>query len=427
MAGAGNAILFIVSLVGLTIWSLIFFTFTSHYFLTTLTESSSGNDEVQYPSESFIEWWWKPIFCLWVLSFWVIPVTVLLSPLAVVNPQAFVVVLVAIVWLMYPVSLISALYTQNWFFFVHPVILWRMIRHIGAFTYVHLLTLLSASICAALLFAAFTQTFLWAIPAAIMIPTSLLFYARHWGRFAWLSLNFVPRKGKANRAVQADAKAKAATETWPEMDVQEVEEGIRPGAPNDLKHGLQKGSSATPESVAPVAPKTPHYMMEEEWSTDTDPYLVADDPTQPTFHENAKTPAAPVAAQTTSAPLEEEEDEWSTEKKPYGVVGDGDFQARPTDADDGRSEADKPMSVAKHYDDQADREKAKKKKAREDSTVFGMPPPTRNAPTFADALFFGVWRFMIYHRTLGVWANLVVLTMVELFFLFLVRSFVPAM
>ena len=35
--------------------------------------------------------------------------------------------------------------------------------------------------------------------AAFALPTVLLLYARHWGRLAWLSLNYLPRQGKRPR------------------------------------------------------------------------------------------------------------------------------------------------------------------------------------------------------------------------------------
>ena len=54
-----------------------------------------------------------------------------------------------------------------------------------------------------------------------------------------------------------------------------------------------------------------------------------------------------------------------------------------------------------------------------------MPRLSKKTPTFSRALFFGVWEFMIYGRTLSVWTNLVALTIVELFFLMMVAQFWP--
>jgi len=115
----------------------------------------------------------------------------------------------------------------------------------------------------------------------------------------------------------------------------------------------------------------------------------------------------------------EEEDEWATNKKPYPLAENAPAVAAA-------SEADRPISLSKHYDERARKEKAAKAKAKQDATLFGMPTPSKKTPTFQTALFFGVWEFMIYGRTLRVWVNLVVLTVVELFFLFLVARLWPA-
>ena len=70
MAAAGFIIIFVVAFVGCCMWSMIYLTFAAHYFLVTIIDSASGNDEVHYPNEAIIDWWWKPFFCIWILGFW---------------------------------------------------------------------------------------------------------------------------------------------------------------------------------------------------------------------------------------------------------------------------------------------------------------------------------------------------------------------
>lgn len=423
MAGAGHVVLFVCFMVGCSIWTVIYLTLTAHYFLTVIIESSAGIDEIQFPTEGILERWWKPLFCLWILAAWVVPTAVFCGPLLAGSPVAFGIGVGLLLVIVYPLSLLSALSAQNWFFFMHPVVLWRMLRHYGSFAYVYLLTLLSASVCAGLLFAVFTHSFLWALPAAFVLPTAILFYARHWGRFAWLSLSFMPRKEKRQR----DGDKTPHEETAPEMDVQEIDpadEGIRAGLPPGHSQGIHAGVPMTAGGIVAGAPPTSFPVEEDEWTADKKPYLVVEDPTQPAFQETASAPIVPAATQTTVAPAVEEEDEWATDKKPYPVIGGADFAApAPTESSDGKSDADKPLMVSKYYDDRHKREKEAKRKAKEEATRFGLPAPSKKTPTFRDALFFGVWRFMIYERTLRVWVNLVVLTIVELLFLFMVLQF----
>lgn len=382
MAGAGFIIIFVVAFVGCAIWSALYLIFASHYFITTVTESAAGIDEVPFPSESFLEWWWKPLLCVWVLSAWVIPMAILLSPIAAASPLAFAIVFVSAILFLYPLSMISVLYAQNWFMFMHPIILWRLVSHFGSFAYVHLVTLITCAVACGFLALAIRNSILYLIPACFVIPTAILLYARHWGRFAWLALNFEAnapskKKKKPRKEAAVETEMSAPTQDAPEVEVEEVAVETEP-----------LPLAAEPEPVAAMAPAV------------------------------AMSVPAP-------AVQDEEEDEWSLNKKPYGVADD--TPANETDEDGAYTTAapdvDKPMSLASYYDEKAKKEKAKEKKKRDESRT--LPPLSDKTPTFRAALLFGVWEFMIYPRTIQVWINLIVLTAVELFFVMMVVKFWP--
>ena len=248
MAGAGLVILFVVSLAGWSIWTAIYVLFAGHYFLTVVTDSSAGADEVQFPSEGVLDWWWKPLFCLWILSTWIIPTAILSGPLLVVSPIAFGIGFALLLLLVYPMSLVSALYSGNWFFLMHPQVVWRLVKHFRAFVYVHAITLVLLSTAALLIAAAFGRSLLWALPAALAIPTTLLLYARHWGRFAWLALNFEANpQRKKKRAAEPTPNGQAEA---PEMDVQEIDpdaDAIAAGLPPLFPTAIQ------PSELVPAA------------------------------------------------------------------------------------------------------------------------------------------------------------------------------
>ena len=422
MAGAGLVIIFMVAFAGCVIWSMIYLTFAAHYFLTTIIDSSGGHDEVHYPKEAVVEWWWKPIFCLWLLGVMIVPVILCLAPFLARQPVALGICLAGVLWVLYPISILSALYTQNWLAVFHPGIAWRMLRHYGAFAYVHLITLISAGLCVFVLFKAFTGTFLWALPAAFLVPTTLLFYARHWGRFAWLSLNFLPRT-KKNRF---------APKSWPEddvpvMDVEEVDppsEAIREGVPNGAGQAYQSGVPVKGSSHIRAGANPWAAQEEDEWATDKKPYGI-DDAGLPSFKEML--PAPPPVANRATGPapeIEEEEDEWAPVKKPYKWE-DPTHPAPPDPTLQTKPEADRPVVLAKYYEERARKEAAEARRRTEASRT--MPRLSKKAPTFRKALFFGVWEFMIYSRTLSVWTNLVALTIVELLLLMMVVQFWPRM
>lgn len=424
MAGAGNAILFMASLVGLTIWSMLLVTFAAHYFLTTLTESAAGHDEIRFPREGFLDWWWKPLLCLWVLSAWVVPVTIFLAPLMSTSPLGFALAWFAILWIVFPLSLLSILYAGNGFFFLHPIVVWRALRHWKGYLYVNFLTLLSGWLAVGFLVAAFRHHYLWSAFAIFVVPTAILFYARNWGRFAWLALNFAPRKRKTPR--DANPFFEKQDDDVPVMDVEVIDspqDGIREGLPPTGGH-FQERKAPVPDGF--VAGPPPHPAEADEFSTDTSPYPIVDGDHQLPFAEKNPLPVVPAAHQTTSPNLPEEEDEWATDKKPYDLIGDTNFSnpAEP-DLDISKADADKPVKLSQHYDEQHEREKKARRKEKEKTTAFGVPAPSTKTPKFLDALFFGVWKFMIYEPTLTVWANLVLLTLVELVLLFMARAFFP--
>jgi hypothetical protein len=83
------------------------------------------------------------------------------------------------------------------------------------------------------------------------------------------------------------------------------------------------------------------------------------------------------------------------------------------------------MTNSEYYDQRHKKEKAEKAKAKETAERHYLAPPSKRTPTFATAMLFGVWDFMIYGKTLHVWGNLVLLLIVELFFLLMVVQFWP--
>jgi hypothetical protein len=408
----------------------LFLLFASHYYLVTLIDSSAGHEEVQFPSESVLDWWWKPILCLWVLAFWALGGGVLLSPLVLIQPEIFLVAWVLLLVLAYPLSLVSVLHTQNWLFVVHPLLLWRMLRHARAFAYVQLVTLLTMAACAGLLFVTLRYGLYWVIPSVIVIPAGLLFCARTWGRFTWLAVNFAPRKAKPARSeymnpIEADPRS----ERVPTVDVEELDEpadGVREGLPPGYSHAIQAGIPASPDGVVAGLPSSALAAQEEdEWAQDKAPYQIVGEPGQPGLQEaNCKSPQ--VCANATPNPstptVEEEEDEWSLDKKPYGLADEPAPSATHTTA---TAAIDKPTAVSDYYDKRAKREAAAKRKAQAQAESRHVPTWSKKTPTFSRVFLVGVAKFMIGDSTLRVAVNLALLTLVELVFLFMLVKFFP--
>jgi hypothetical protein len=420
VAGGLMAIFFICTLVCWAVWSMIYVFYASHYFLTTLTDSSSGQAEVYYPREGFTDWWWKPILCGWVLLVWLIPATLLLSPLLALSPLAFLIVWSLVLWFAFPMSLASVLYGQNWLVPLHRGVIGRMLHHGGAFVYVHLMTF---AMCAGSLYMVVRgmTDFVWLIPAIVLVPAVQLLYARHWGRFAWLSLNFLPRQAKKGRSSLAEKKRalrsfdeaeESTQEAIPEMPAEEVEAMAA--------DAFREGLPPNPAGAIKAAP-APHPPVEEydEW-TDMKPYAVLDDGETP-FYETAAPPPA-VTAPPTAPAIVEEEDEWATDKKPYALTEPGP-EATPACAQETKSDADKPLEVSKYYDDRAKKEAEENRRREEEKRT--MPTRSKKTPTFRTAFLGGVWLFMFYPSTMMAWATLAVFTTVEFLLMYMMLMVAP--
>ena len=407
VGGALMGIVFVCTLVCWVLWTVMYSIFAAHYFLTTLTDSSSGQDEVQFPREAIFDWWWKPLLCAWILLVWLIPSMLLFSPLAFVSTEAYLITWGLFLWFVFPMSLSCNLYAQNWLVFLHGGVLSRMLRHFGPFIYVHVLTFALFACCIWLIKQMLTDAFWWVVPAVVLIPATLLLYARHWGRFAWLSLNFLPGRSKSARGERVKGKRKVE-DPWAYAEPE----------PEPAPAAESKTPAPVADAVAPAEV--------DEW-TDMSPYQVVDDPSLPSLVETKPTPVAPAPAQAPAAAMVEEEDEWATEKKPYNLSEPETPASLPPDAPpdphEKKSDANEPITMTKYFDERARKEKIAAEKAEEAKRT--MPAQSKMTPTFTAAMVTGVWPFMVYHSTLIIWGTMIALTLMELLLLFMLKQTYP--
>lgn len=406
MGGALMAIVFVCILVCFALFSVVYLIFASHFFLTTLADSSSGRDEVEYPREFFTDWWWKPILCGWVLFCWLVPSMVVLSPLLAVGPEAYLIVWGAFLWLVFPVSLACSLYAQHWLVLVHRGVLGRMLRHFPALVYVHLVNLAMLAASVWLIGQIVRDGLLWVIPTIVIVPLTLLIYARQWGRFAWLSLNYLPA-GAQQARLELPPGERVVQDPWAYDEPAPAE-----AAPVEAT-AIQAGAPASSAFQASAPAE------EVDAWTDTAPYGIVDDPSLPSFKETPRAPLAPEAPPPPAPVFVEEEDEWATEKKPYEFT-----EPAPAAARDTKPEADQPVTMTEYFDERDRKEKIAERKA--EKAKRKMPPRSKKTPAFHAAMLVGVWRFLAYPSTLIVWATLAALSTLEFILLYMMIVTFPA-
>src|SRR5205807_2337274 len=104
-----QAIFLMSAMAGLAIIGPLWLGLGSHCFLVVLTESTIGDREVRWPDDSIIDWWWKALYCVGLLSLWAAAGSVLLVPLVLWNPWVGGAVAALFLWFAYPIGLMCVM------------------------------------------------------------------------------------------------------------------------------------------------------------------------------------------------------------------------------------------------------------------------------------------------------------------------------
>ena len=299
VGAAGYSILAITSTAGLAIFSFLFFTYAAHCFLTIVIDSGCGIDEIRWPHEGIFDWLLKPVYCFWLLIGWTVGFGVVLLPFFLRDPAMYVLVLGSILFVIYPLTLLSSLSAKSWVALLHRPFLVRVARWPTSYLVVLALALPPVALIAAVIVTT-AGVSMWFIFLAIpFVPPAILFYARLVGRYAWL-VTHTPRPKKGRKA-----KAKAKR---PDVDITGVDvAGVSVADP-----------WAIPDRDADQSAESTDHDTTGEAEEDAldDP----DDDTELDVADAAK-PRDKYQLEDPGKLLPEEpEDEWSTTKKPYGVM-----------------------------------------------------------------------------------------------------------
>jgi hypothetical protein len=256
--GTARAIWFVVAIVGLGIFGLIWLLYVSHCFLTVLTESSVGDAEVRWPDETILDWWLEPVYCLGFLIFCATIASVLMAFFMLVNPWVYAVAVGIFLWYVYPVGLVCVMDARSQAADARLPLALRLVGHLPTMLLVGLATLLPAILVFGSLAGLLLQSIGWALPAALLLPPALFFYARCWGRFAWLVLNIKPRTKKPAPEVPPSGSAHAKiADPWavpPAEPIRKLEVAIDEPAPlpaSELDDNNEREERPAPYVVSP--------------------------------------------------------------------------------------------------------------------------------------------------------------------------------
>ncbi|MFN4258633.1 MAG: hypothetical protein ACK4RK_05000 [Gemmataceae bacterium] len=170
------------AILGFLVWM-----YAAHCLLVVVETTAAGGDEVEWPDEPFTDWVWKAIYVLWIAGVWLVPVGLLLRGGMADRPVAWGSGLVLVFWLTFPVSLLSALGSNNpWVAVLRPAVLRRMRRKWGLVAIYYAVSgiLLAAAAGCVIITLRFDYRL---IPfGGLGLATWFLMYARLLGKLGWV-------------------------------------------------------------------------------------------------------------------------------------------------------------------------------------------------------------------------------------------------
>ena len=120
-----GALIFVPALVASAVFGFVFSIFAAQHYLTVLQSTGSGAKQVTWPSEPFIDNFWKVFYLGWLIGLWLGPAWFLGRAFATGSelPWMRYAVPLSVFWICYPISQLSSLSGPSiWLPFHHDVI-----------------------------------------------------------------------------------------------------------------------------------------------------------------------------------------------------------------------------------------------------------------------------------------------------------------
>ncbi len=191
-AQAGNVILFVLSLVALTIVTGYTFAYAAHSYLVVAQATAAGLDRVDWGDDPILDWLYEALYVGGVVLLWLMPAGLLWRGLRhdfLPDDPGLRFLLLAVpgLWMLYPIGLLSSLASSSRWVPLSPRVLARLLRVFPSVVLFYLLTgglFAAASACTYV--GLFTAGWYVLPLAAITGSAVLLIHARLLGRVAWL-------------------------------------------------------------------------------------------------------------------------------------------------------------------------------------------------------------------------------------------------
>jgi hypothetical protein len=223
IAAAGYLLIFFSLFVASILVGLLVLSYAAYSFFVTLTSTAAGNDEVIWPGEPITDWLFKIWYLGWVLAVWAVPASLLVGLFGLSRPL-FALCLAGVLWLVFPVGLLSSLSASSRFIVLRPMIIALLLRRPGVTLRFYAGSALVILVCGALSYAAlfglrpiaqFDQPVIMVPLAAIFGGAGCLVYARLLGRLAFIiSQSPTGRRKRHGQGRPAEADRVETFDPW---------------------------------------------------------------------------------------------------------------------------------------------------------------------------------------------------------------------
>jgi hypothetical protein len=289
MAGAGSVIVFVCMFVLLVIVAFHTLAYAAYCYCVVMQATAVGSDEVVWPGEGVPTWLGRLALLGWLVLVWLVPVAMYFraNKISLADEPALIVMVAGVVlWLFFPVGLLSSLTGESRWAFFRPKLLGALVRLGMATLMFYVLTGVVIAVALAPWSVALTRAPLLVPVAAAIGAAAVLLHARLTGRLAWklTQLTAPPPRPKAKE------KPKVKKARRPRKPMAVASEDPRPAPPEAVSPAQSRPAgeeeveryALAEEAPAPPAPPVP--AREEE---PTDSYGVEDLPPETVFDRPA--------------------------------------------------------------------------------------------------------------------------------------------
>jgi len=213
LGAAGYSILAVSAVAGIAVVGFILVIYASHCFLAIVVDSGCGIDEIRWPHEGVVDWLVKPVYLAWLHLPWGVLFGVVLLPLFVGDAVTYFITLGCILFVLFPITLLSSLSAKSWLALLYPAFLRRWLRWPLTFLLVLLWSLPLPLAAWRLVELTMGRGFWWVFAAALVGPLALLFGARLLGRYGWL-VTHTPLKDSGSQPSSGTVTGVRVEDPW---------------------------------------------------------------------------------------------------------------------------------------------------------------------------------------------------------------------